>query len=217
MRIKTKRRYRDYFLIDDVHGLLYLVNLGTIPLLVWPSRASDLDHPDWCVIDIDRGEASFDDVREVASVVHELLDDIDVPHMAKTTGGTGLHVVIPLGAALSYDQTRLFGELIAKTIAAEMPTLVTTELRPERRGARVFLDYFCNARGRLLVVPYSARPNPGAPVSTPLSWDELENLDPAQFTIKTVVPRVRELGDLWETLYDQGADVAAAIARLERR
>lgn len=197
VRIATARRPRDYFLADDVESLLYLVNLGTIPLHVWPSRVDSLESPDWCTIDVDAGEHGFGPVVETALAVKALADRIEVPTFVKTSGGAGLHVVVPL-ENLGYDQSRAFGELIARTIASAHPKRCTVELQIANRGGRVFLDHMVNARGRMLVAPYAVRAKPGAPVSTPLDWSEVDDtLDPASFDITTVPLRLAERGDPW--------------------
>jgi bifunctional non-homologous end joining protein LigD len=215
VRIEMSKRPRDYFLADDLESLLYLVNLGTIPLHLWPSRVKDLDRPDWCCIDVDPGAGGFGDVMRVALAIRELCDAIELPTFPKTSGGSGLHVLIPLAGRLTYDQSRALGELISRSIADRLPHLATLELAIADRGGRVFLDHLVNARGRMLVSPYSVRPLPGATVSTPLSWDEVgADLDPRVYTMQTVPARLKAIGDPWRDMLATDVDIAAAIDRL---
>jgi bifunctional non-homologous end joining protein LigD len=217
-RIKTSRRYRDYFIVEDPDDLIYLVNLGTFPLHVWPSRADSLERPDWCTIDIDRSESTLDKVIEVALVLRELCESIDLPTFIKTSGGEGLHVCIPLGGALDYDKSRLLGELLARTIERENPGLGSTEGPIKRRRGRVYLDHMVNARGRMLVAPLSARAKQGATVSTPLAWEEVDrNLDPKSFTIATVPARLERIDDPWRDFLTTSPDLSHAVEELSAR
>jgi bifunctional non-homologous end joining protein LigD len=217
-RIQMSKRPRDYFLADDLESLLYLVNLGTIPLHVWPSRVESIERPDWCAIDLDRGERGFVEVVEVALRVRELCESIELPSFPKTSGGGGMHVLIPLGGQLSFDQSRALGELVARSIVARHPTLATVELSIAGRGGRVLIDHLVNARGRMLVSPYAVRPLPRATVSTPLAWSEVGGgLDPGAFTIETVPGRLAAIGDPWASLLETAADVPRALALLSER
>ena len=217
-RLKTSKRWRDYFICEATEDLLYLANLGTIELHGWPSRATSIEQPDWCTLDIDRSEATFATVAAIANHARDLCDSIGLPTLVKTSGGEGLHVVIPLGGQLDYDGARILVELLARTLASEHNALATIEGLIAERDGKVYLDYLVNARGRMLVVPYSARARPGAPVSTPLSWDEVTpSLDPHTLNITTIPSRVKERGDLWSSLLTERADVPAALERLSGR
>jgi bifunctional non-homologous end joining protein LigD len=209
----------DYFVCDDVESLLYLINLGTIPLHVWASRAASLELPDWCILDLDPKEAPFAHVVTVARAVKRLCDEIELPCFIKTSGSTGLHVLLPLGRQCTYEQSRQLGGLLARVIAAELPEIATVTRQVGKRGARVYLDYVQNGHGRLLVAPFSARPLPGAPVSTPLSWREVgPKLDIRKFTIRNVPARMKKLRDdpLLPVLTDK-PDLVAALQRLHAR
>ncbi|HXG04881.1 MAG TPA: DNA ligase D, partial [Candidatus Binatia bacterium] len=208
----------DYLLVDDVEGLRWVVNLGTIPIHIWASRAGSLDRPDWLVLDLDPKEAPFRHVVRVALVLRELLDTIEVPSFPKTSGKTGLHVLVPLGARYSYADTRAFGELVA-TLAVEREPRLATVARPLReRGGRVYVDFGQNAPGQTIVAPFAVRPLPGAPVSCPLTWDEVDNrLDPRRFTIRTVLPRFATLPDPMAPVLGPGIDLPLALRRLEER
>src|SRR2546428_373358 len=162
------QREIDYFVCDDLESLLYLANLGTIPLHVWGSRVASLERPDWCILDLDPKEAPFTHVVTVAKAVKRLCDEIDLPCFIKTSGSTGLHVLLPLGRQCTYEQSRQLGGLLARVIAGQLPEMATVTRQVGKRGARVYLDYVQNGHGRLLVSPFSVRPLPSAPVSTPL-------------------------------------------------
>src|SRR5437899_1467478 len=210
------QREIDYFVCDDLESLLYLANLGTIPLHVWGSRTTSLEQPDWCILDLDPKEAPFTHVVTVAKAVKRLCDEIELPCFIKTSGSTGLHVLLPLGRQCTYEQCRQLGGLLARVIATQLPEIATVTRQVGKRGARVYLDYVQNGHGRLLVAPFSVRPLPGAPVSTPLLWREVgPNLDIRRFTIRSVPARMQKLRDdpLLPVL-DARPDLVAALARL---
>ena len=185
-----------YYVADDVESLLYLVNLGTVPLHLWASRFKSLQVPDWCVLDLDAKEAPFARVVEVAQAAHRLSEAIGLDAFVKTSGATGLHVLFPLGGSSTYEQARILGELLARVIAAELPEISSLVRTAAARQGRVYLDFLQNGYGKLLVAPFSARPRPGATVSMPLRWEEVgDGLDPAEFTIETAVERLRQLGE----------------------
>ncbi len=181
----------EYVLCDDEETLLFLVNLGTIPFHIWASHVPTLDRPDWCVLDLDPKEAPFAQVVDVARALHKLLTELGLPSFAKTSGGTGMHVLVPLGAQYTHEQSKLLAELIASVLVQRIPKLATINRNINARGGRVYVDFLQNGNGKLLVAPYSPRPVPGARVSMPLSWDEVtQELDPRAFTIKTAPGRV---------------------------
>jgi bifunctional non-homologous end joining protein LigD len=224
--IRTERRYSDhqqreidYFVVDDQETLLYLANLGVIPIHAWASRVATLESPDWCVIDLDPKEAPFSAVVEVARAVRAVCDDIELPSYVKTSGSTGLHVLVPLGGLCSHDDSRMLAQLIAHVVATQLPEIATVERVISARGRRVYLDCFQNGQGRTIVAPFSVRPLPGAPLSTPLTWREVNaKLDPRRHTIKTVVARMEKLErDPLRPLLDEKPDLARALAKLESR
>src|SRR5438105_2068806 len=193
---EDSQRELDYFVCDDQSSLLYIANLAALLLHVWSSRVSTLETPDWCILDLDPKEAPFTDVVTVAKAVRALCDDIGLPTGIKTSGSTGLHVLIPLGRQVTYEQSRTLGGLLARVIAAELPEIATVTRQVQKRDGKVYLDYVQNGHGRLLVAPFSVRPLPGAPVSMPLKWTEVTpKLDIKKFTIKTAPARMRKLKD----------------------
>ena len=209
----------DYFVCDDEASLLYLINMGTIPLHVWASRTSSLNYPDWCVLDIDPKEAPFSDVVRVAQAAHQLCEEIGLPNLVKSSGSSGLHVLIPLGGQCRYEEARTLGELLARVISAELPDISTLTRQVSRRGGKVYIDYLQIGAGRLIVAPFSVRPLPGAPVSTPLRWSEVnEKLDIRRFTIRNLPERMQELkGDPLREVLTLSPDLGKALERLSAK
>jgi bifunctional non-homologous end joining protein LigD len=209
----------DHFLVDDAEGLAWIANLGTIPIHVWASRAPGLERPDWCVVDLDPKDAPFAHVVRLARALHDLCEEIGLPCYPKTTGQKGLHVLVPLGGRLDHAQARTLGELLARALEAELPEISTTARAIGDRGGRVYLDYLQNGRGKTIAAPYTVRPRPGAPVSTPLRWSEVNaRLDPARFTIRNVPARARRLrADPLRPVLTGAPDLLGALERLRAR
>ena len=208
----------DYFIVNDRESLRYVANLGTIPLHLWSSHLPTLDRPDWLVLDLDPKGAPFTDVVKVAHALHRILDELELPSYVKTSGATGLHIVLPLGARYDYEVTRTFARLLA-TIGVEEEPEISTIARPLRaRGGKVYIDWGQNGHGQTIVAPFSVRPLPGAPVACPLRWEEVNaRLDPARFTVKTAPARFEKVGDPLAPVLSGSIDVTATLARLERR
>jgi bifunctional non-homologous end joining protein LigD len=207
----------NYFVVDDLEALRYVVNLGAIPLHLWGSRAGSLERPDWLVLDLDPKGAPFTDVVKVARALRKLLDTLALPSYVKTSGATGLHVLLPLGARYTYDETRTFARLLA-TLGVEAEPAISTIVRPVRdRGGKVYIDYLQNGHGQTIVAPFSVRPLPRAPVSCPLRWDEVTaRLDPTRFTIATLPARLAKLGDPVAPVLREAIDIAATLPLVER-
>ncbi len=208
-----------YFVCDDEETLLYIINLGTIPLHVWASRVGSLERPDWCILDLDPKEAPFRSVIAVARAIHDLCDEIDLPAFVKTSGSSGLHVLIPLGGQFTYEQSRKLGQLLATVVVREKPDLATITRTIKKRGEKVYIDFLQNRRGQLLVAPYSVRPIPGAPVSAPLRWSEVKGgLDINKYTIKSAPRRLRALkADPVLPVLTTRPDLLKALQRLGER
>ncbi len=206
----------DFVIVDDEPALAWVANLGTIELNPWNSRAASLDRPDYLAVDLDPVERPFTDVIRTALVVHAVLEEIEVPHFPKTSGATGLHIFIPLGAKYSYEQTRQFAFLINQLVHSILPDITSLERSPAKRVGKIYLDYLQNRSGQTMVAPYSLRPRPGAPVSTPLRWEEVrEGLMPGDFTMKNILPRLEKLGDLWQGVHGPGINMQSALERLQ--
>jgi bifunctional non-homologous end joining protein LigD len=174
-----------------VPTLLYLVNQGTITFHPWLSRVEDLDRPDFVLFDLDPGTATFADAVAVARQLHDVLDDERLDAFVKTSGKTGLHVLVPWKGTGDFAAAREWAAGIAARVAAAMPGRATTEIRKAKRRGRVYVDVMQNARGHHAVPPYVLRAVAGGPVSTPLRWQELTgDLDPARFNIRSVPVRI---------------------------
>ena len=215
---KDAEREIDYFVVDDVESLRYVANSGTIPLHLWASRLGSLERPDWLVLDLDPKGAPFTDVVKVARALHRILDDVELPSYPKTSGATGLHILIPLGARYTYDEVRTFARLLA-VLGVEAEPEISTIARPLRsRGGKVYIDFGQNGHGQTIVGPFSLRPLPGAPASCPLTWGEVTaRLDPARFTMITVPKRFDKMADPLAPVLTGGIDMAATVARIEER
>ena len=205
-----------YFLANDEQALRYLVNLGAIPLHVWHSRLATLQSPDWCVLDLDAKDAPFAAVIRTAREIHKLCKAIELPDFVKTSGATGLHVLLPLGGSCTYDQSKQLGSVLSSIVTQRLPDETSIDRLPRHREGRVYLDFLQNGYGKLIVSPYSVRPLPRAPVSTPLRWSEVTGtLDPKKFTIQTVPARLRRMkSDPWAGLLEAAPDLTSALARL---
>jgi len=216
---EDSQRELDYFVCDDQSSLLYIANMAAILLHVWSSRVATLEAPDWCILDLDPKEAPFTDVVTVAKRVRALCDDIGLPTGIKTSGSTGLHVLIPLGRQVTYEQSRTLGGLLARVIAAELPEIATVTRQVQKRDGKVYLDYVQNGHGRLLVAPFSARPLPGAPVSMPLAWSEVTpKLDIRKFTIVNAPARMKKLkDDPLRSVPEGKPDLVSALEKLHAR
>jgi len=210
------QREIDYFVCDDEASLLYVVNLGTIPLHLWASRVPTLERPDWCVLDLDPKGAPFDHVVQVAREAKKLCERIGLPVLVKSTGSSGLHLMIPLGRQCTHEQSRSLGELLARCLVERLPKIATIVRQVTQREGKVYVDYLQNGSGKLIVAPFSVRPLPGAPVSVPLSWREVNRkLDIRRHTIKTVPERMRKLGsDPLAEVLELSPDLGAALERL---
>lgn len=207
---------REYFLCNGEDDLLRLANLGAIPLHVAASRVASIDRPDWCILDLDPKGAPFRDVVRIALAIGDLCDEIELPSHVKTSGGSGLHVLIPMGAQHDHDLVRQLAELLARVIVDRLPAIATTERSIPARKGRVYVDALQNGRGKLLAAPYSVRPHPGAPVSTPLAWSEVSaKLDVRKLNLRTVPKRLRKLGeDPLLPVLELRPDLMAAVGKL---
>jgi bifunctional non-homologous end joining protein LigD len=213
----TQRDIR-YFVCDDDDSLQYIANLGSIPLHIWASRVRSLELPDWCVIDLDPKEAPFSDVIRTAQVLHRFCESIALPNYVKTTGKTGLHILLPLGRQCTYAQSRTLGELLARCVLRELGDVATIVRHVTKRGDKVYLDYLQNRHGQTIVAPYSVRPLPGATISMPLRWEEVtDGLDQRTFTITNAVERMATLtSDPVVGVLEQRPDLHLVLERLAR-
>jgi bifunctional non-homologous end joining protein LigD len=194
-----KRKWIDAPIVNDEDALLWMVNMGCIDMNVWYSRVDKPDRPDFVLFDLDPSpDVGFRETVQVALLVKQALDALGLVSFPKTSSAEGMHVLVPIERRYTYDETREFSEIVAAAIARVHRGLATTEWsKAKRRG--VLIDSNQNGEGKTIASVYSVRPRPGAPVSTPLRWDEVnETLDPLAFTMDVVLRRIREHGDLFE-------------------
>jgi bifunctional non-homologous end joining protein LigD len=203
------------FICDDENTLLYLANSATIPLHIASSRLGSVERPDWCSLDLDPKDAPFESVIAVAQTTRALCAAIDLPCFVKTTGSSGLHVLIPLGRQVTHDQAKQLGELLARAIVKREPALATVERVISKRAGKVYVDFLQNGHGKLLVSPFCVRPLDGAPVSMPLDWSEVvPGLSIKDYTIANAVPRMRERGDPLRDVLELRPDLLGALRKL---
>jgi bifunctional non-homologous end joining protein LigD len=208
----------NYVFAEDRASLLYLVNLGCIDHNPWMSRSSNLDNPDFVLIDLDPQECPFDLIVDAALLVKGVLDRIGLAGYPKTTGGDGMHVYIPVEPIYSYDETRTFAELIARLVTREKPEMFTTPRSVSKRQRnRVYFDWVQNAKSKTIAAPYVLRAYAGAPVATPLEWSEVQHgLHPTQFNITNAPGRFAEKGDLFAGVLEQPQVLDDALGKLEK-
>ncbi|MFP5080187.1 DNA ligase D [Pedobacter sp. JCM 36344] len=199
---------KEYLVGQDEASLLWMASLGCIEMNPWFSRVYSPDNPDYCIIDLDPDKHTFDQVVEAANVVKEVLDAIEVPCFCKTSGSTGMHIYVPLGAKYDYDQSQLFARIIVNIVHKQIPKFTSLERIIANRKGKMYLDFLQNRPGATIAGPYSLRPKPGATVSMPLHWDEVKKgLKMKDFNIFNAVDRVRIEGDLFKGVLAKGIDL----------
>ena len=200
---------------DDTATLLYLADQAGLTLHRWLSRVGRLDRPDRMVFDLDPAGDDFAAVREAALLLGELLDELELPSGLMTTGSRGLHVVVPLTGRHDFDEVREFARDVAYTLAGAHPDRLTTAARKKERGDRLYLDVGRNAYAQTAVVPLTVRARPGAPVATPITWDQLDDPDltARRWTIADAVEQART--DPWAGIMSRGRALGPARRRLD--
>ena len=207
-----------YPIADSAAAIVYFANQGGIAMHVWTSRVENPEYPDLLVFDLDPPDGRFDLVRFAALEIKALCDSIDVPTFVKTSGSKGLHVVVPLDGRALFGEAMGFGNRIAKVLCARHPDQLTQEFYKKDRKGRLYLDVMRNALGATVIAPYSLRGKPGAPLSAPIEWEEVddETLSPNGFTLRNIRDRIDVLGDPWSNLRHAVASVDDADAALDR-
>ncbi len=206
----------DYLVCQKLSTLVYMANLGCIEINPWNSRIDNMENPDYAVIDIDPSNGNtFEEVIEVAQVAKELLDSIQVKGYCKTSGSTGLHIYLPLGALYTYDEARDFTKLLCYYIHEQLPKLTSMERAVKNRKGKIYLDYLQNRRGQTLAAPYCVRPKKNAPVSAPIKWKELKKgLKINDFNMQNMPDRITKYGDLFGDVLGEGIDMEKALNKL---
>jgi bifunctional non-homologous end joining protein LigD len=213
---KTESKIKTRVICDDRASLLYLANLGCIDQNPYMSRLGSLDHPDFILIDLDPYHCGYDRIVEAAQLVHEKLRLIGLEGYPKTTGGNGMHIYVPVEPIYEFNQTRGFAEVLARWVAAERPDLFTTpRMVSAREKGKVYFDYLQNASGKTISAPYVLRAHAGAPVATPLKWEEVvPGLKPQQFHIANVLRRFDRVGDLFAGVLKKPQELGPALEKL---
>ena len=206
----------DYLVCNNAATLIYMANLGCIEMNPWLSRVKNLDNPDYIVLDLDPENIAFRHVVETALAIKSLLDEVGVKAFCKTSGASGLHIYVPTGGKYNYETCRLFAEYVAKQVQQALPKITSVIRTKSKRNKKVYIDYMQNSRGQTIASPYSVRPKPGATVSAPLQWDELnDDLAISNFTMENMRDRVKEFGDLWKDIDKTKNDLRKAIDKVE--
>lgn len=187
-----------HLVLDSPTALAWLAQFSALTFHVWLSRVGTLHSPDWVVFDFDPADGSgIEQAIEPALVLRKLLDRLSLPSIAKTSGQDGLHVIVPLAAGHTYEETLAFAEKLGQVVTRLLPSVTVERAKSERKG-RLYLDCMQNSYGKTIVAPYALRVRDGAPVSTPLDWKEVTpKLDPSQFNLRTLPARLDRVGDLF--------------------
>lgn len=213
----TDERQKHFLVCTNEASLLYIASLGCIEMNPWISRTDTPDNPDWCIIDLDPDKNTFDQVIEAARVTRDILDHMGVPCYCKTSGSTGLHIYIPLGAKYTYEDSKEFGRVVARTVHEEIPSFTSIERLTTNRHGKMYVDFLQNRPQATVAGPYSLRPKPGAPVSMPLAWEEVKKgLRITDFNIRNAIARLRETGDLFTGVLGKGIDIEKALKKLKK-
>lgn len=205
IRIKEKAKTDDYILVQDITGLISLIQYGVMEIHPWGSRADNIEHPDRIVFDLDPGEgATWDQVIEGVKDIHTRLENLGLTSFLRTSGGKGLHVVIPLVRRSGWNEVKDFAHHVATAMMHDAPQIYIDEMSKTHRKGRIFVDYLRNARGATAIASYSTRARAGAPVAAPLRWDELtKNLRPNEYTVLNLRNRLSSLAsDPWEGFFE---------------
>jgi DNA ligase D-like protein (predicted polymerase) len=197
----------DFPVVTDAAGLAWIANLGCIELHTWHSRIDDVNRPDYLLIDLDPSEGNpWSHVREIAMAGKQVLDELGVASFPKTSGVTGLHILVPIKRELEFPLVREIARAIAKAIVKLVPNIATTQWKVAGRPG-VFVDYGQNAFDRTIASAYSIRPVEDARASAPLRWEEVPDVEPGDFTMRTMRDRVAKLGDLTAGMWDRAASL----------
>src|SRR3954467_9607934 len=209
-------RLVDFPLVDSREGLLWMVQMHCIDMNAWYSRVDKPERPDWVLFDLDPPEEpdAYALCIRVAHLVHEALDAFGLASYVKTSGADGIHVLVPIARRSTYADTYEFAELLSRQLEQEHPGEVTTEWLKKKRSG-VLVDHRQNGHGKTIASVYSVRPKPGAPVSTPLEWEELtQDVRPRDFTMEIVLERIADRGDIFEPVLRGKQSLGPALREL---
>ncbi len=208
---------RNFLVCTNEASLLLIASMGGLEMHPWSSRIQKPDNPDWCIIDLDPSDqTTFEQVIKSAQVTKEVLDDIGVPAYCKTSGATGMHIYIPLGAKYTYEQSKEFGRVLVRIVQSQIPEFTSIERIIQKRKGKLYLDFLQNRPQATLAAAYSLRPKPGATVSMPLHWEEVKKgLKMKQFTIFNAVERIKEEGDIFKEVLGKGINLKQTLKKIE--
>lgn len=208
---------RNFMVCTNEASLLLIASMGGLEMHPWSSRAQKPDNPDWCIIDLDPSSSNtFNQVIIAAQTIKKILDAINVPAYCKTSGATGLHIYIPLGAKYSYEQSKEFARMVVTIVQKEIPSFTSIERIIENRNNKLYLDFLQNRPQATLAAPYSLRPKPDATVSMPLHWDEVvKGLKVNDFTIFNAVERLHQHGDIFSNVLGKGINLQKVVKKIQ--
>jgi bifunctional non-homologous end joining protein LigD len=208
----------DFALVNSRDALLWMVQMNCVDMNAWYSRVDKPARPDYVVFDLDPDDDAFENAIRVAHRVREALEELDLRSYVKTSGASGIHVLVPITRRASFQDTYDFAELVSRGVEAQDPELATTEwLKRKRPKGSVLVDHRQNGHGKTIASAYSVRPKPGGPVSTPLRWEELtENVRPRDFGMTEALTRIEQHGDLYEPVLRGGQALGPALRSLRK-
>jgi bifunctional non-homologous end joining protein LigD len=203
-------------IVEDARSLLWLANQNCITPHVWPSRAPDLYHPDLCVFDLDPAKDDADALRGAALLLRDLLDELGLQSWIKTSGSKGFHIVVPLDAKADFGAVHGFANTVGTVLVSRDPKRLTQEFSKADRGGRILVDTGRNGYSATFAAPYAVRARPGAPISAPCTWQEVEKgeVHPQTFTIRTIADRVDAVGDLWSDMRKRRYSIVSRTNKL---
>jgi bifunctional non-homologous end joining protein LigD len=214
--VREKTRQEHYLVVDDVQGLISLAQIGALEIHAWGSQTDDIERPDRLIFDLDPApDVAWRRVVESAHQVRQFLSDLGLESFVKTTGGKGLHLVVPIQRRHDWDEAKAFTKEVAERIVAADPGRYTANMSKSARRGKIYIDYLRNGRGATAIVPYSTRAKPHATISTPLTWKELTaDLHSDQFTLRNLPERLAALRrDPWEELASTRQSLSAAVKK----
>jgi bifunctional non-homologous end joining protein LigD len=203
-------------IVTDARSLRWLANQNCVTMHVWPSRAPRLERPDVCVFDLDPADDDLKALKRAALLLRDLLEELGLASWIKTTGSKGYHIVVPLDASVDWDQVGWFSHTVGVRLVSRDPQHLTQEFSKADRGGRIYVDTGRNGYSATFAAAYTVRAKPGAPVSAPCTWDEVQRgkMTPRTFTLKTMRKRIDAVGDLWADLLPRGQPLSEAIKKL---
>jgi bifunctional non-homologous end joining protein LigD len=209
--------HRNFMVCTNEAGLLLMASLGSLEIHPWSSRVQKPDNPDWCILDLDPGDnTTFEQVITAAQTIKQVLDEIGADAYCKTSGATGMHIYIPLGAKYTYEQSKEFARVLVTIVQTQLPTFTSIERIVQNRQGKMYLDFLQNRPQATLAAPYSLRPKPGATVSMPLHWDEVKKgLKVKDFTIFNSVERIQQQGDIFKGVIGKGINLKQVLKKTE--